>query len=255
MATRRRTRRAPRWEVVGRARDRLDLWRLAADLYPVTRRKLATQVADQIRRKITNGDLRPGQRIESSRKLAQELGVSLPIVREGLAALSYLGMIEVRHGVGTFVTRRPRGATALRLADRHARRTELHELRAMIAAESAARAARRRRTERQDLDLHLLLSERERSIVVGEPGAFVQADLDLHAFVAGVAGNPLQTAMERMLGAALRTDLTGRAGRLALDQQLDHLHRDLVDAIDASDPDAARNAAQAIALAEGAKPD
>ena len=212
-------------------------------------------MADQIRRKITIGDLRPGQRIESCRKLALELRVSLPVIREALAALSYAGMVEVRHGIGTFVARRPRAVRVLKLAHRRAHRTELHELRATIAAETAARAASRRHTERQQLDLHLMLQERYRSVLAGEPSAFVRADLDLHAYVAGLARSPLHAAVERMAGVGLLTDMTGRARRLALDEGLTELHQDLVDAIDAHDADAARVAVRAIAVAEGAAPD
>jgi DNA-binding FadR family transcriptional regulator len=253
---RRRTAKGGRWTRTRlRSPQRLDFWRLSADLYPAARRPLAAQVADQIRRRISIGDLRPGQRIESSRKLAIELGVSLPVLREALAALSYLGMIEVRHGVGIFVARRQRASRVLRVSHRRAHRAELHELRATITAEVAARAASRKRTERQQLDLHLLLQERYRSVLAGEPTAFIQADLDLHAFVAGVAGSPLHAALERMAGVGLRTDMVGRARRLALDGELDELHRTLVDAIDASDADAARVAARAIAVAEGAAPD
>lgn len=238
-----------------RSAPRLDLWRLHANLYPAARRPLAAQVADQIRRRITTGDLRGGERLESSRKLAAELRVSLPVLREALAALSYLGMIEVRHGVGVFVARRPRAARVLRISHRRAHRTELHDLRATIAPEVAARAASRRRTERQRLDLHLLLQERHRAVLAGEPTAFVEADLDLHAFVAGLARSPLHAAVERMAGVGIRTDMTGRARHLALDYELDELHRTLVDAIDASDADAASAAARAIAVAEGAAPD
>jgi DNA-binding FadR family transcriptional regulator len=234
---------------------RLDIWRMRADLYPAARRPLAGQVADQIRRRISTGDLRPGQRIESSRKLSAELRVSLPVLREALAALSYVGMVEVRHGVGIFVARRQRPARVLRVSQRHASRKELHDLRATIAAEVAARAASRRRTERQQLDLHMLLQERHRSVLAGEPAAFVEADLNLHAFVAGIARSPLHAALERMAGVALRTDLAGRARRLALDADLEQLHRALVDAIDASDEDAAREVARAIATAEGVAPD
>jgi DNA-binding FadR family transcriptional regulator len=89
----------------------------------------------------------------------------------------------------------------------------------------------------------------------GEPTAFVEADLELHAFVAGVARSPLHAALERMAGMGLRADMGGRARRLALDDDLGELHRALVDAIDASDADAARTAARAIAVAEGAAPD
>lgn len=238
-----------------RSAPRLDFWRLPADLYPAARRPLAAQVADQIRRRITTRDLRGGQRIESSRKLAAELRVSLPVLREALAALSYLGMIEVRHGIGVFVVRRQPAARVLRVSHRRAHRAELHDLRATIAAEVAARAASRRRTERQQLDLHLLLQERHRAVLAGEPTAFVEADLELHAFIAGAARSPLHAALERMAGVGVRTDMTGRARRLALDDELDELHRTLVDAIDASDADAASAAARAIAVAEGAAPD
>jgi GntR family transcriptional repressor for pyruvate dehydrogenase complex len=244
-----------RWIPAPRRSPSLDFWRLGADLSPVSRRSLATQVADQIRRRITAGDLRPGQRIESSRKLALELQVSMPILREALAALSYLGMIEVRHGVGIFVSQRQPVARVLRVSHRRARRSELHALRATIAAETASLAASRRRTEGQRLDLHLLLEERLRSVLAGDPSDFIQADLDLHAFVAGIAGSPLRAALERMTGVALRTDMAGRARRLALNGELNELHRTLVEAIDESDPEAARRAAEAIAAAEAAVPD
>jgi DNA-binding FadR family transcriptional regulator len=228
---------------------------MSADLYPLTRRSLAAQVADQIRRRISLGELRPGQRIESSQKLALELQVSMPVLREALATLSYLGMIEVRHGVGIFIARRHGAARVLRVAHRRAHRAELHALRATISGETAARAASRRRTVRQQLDLHMMLDERHRSVLAGEPDAFTQADLDLHAFVAGVAGSPLHAALERMTGVSLRTDMAGRAKRLALDDELGELHRTLVEAIDASDSKAARKAAMAIAATEGAEPD
>ena len=244
-----------RWTPAPRRRASIDFWRLAADLSPVSRRSLATQVADQIRRRIIAGDLRPGQRIESSRKLALELHVSMPILREALAALSYLGVIEVRHGVGIFVSQRQPVARMLRVSHRHGHRSELHALRATIAAEAASLAASRKRTEGQRLDLHLLLEERLRSVLAGDPSAFVRADLDLHAFVAGIAGRPLHAALERMAGVALRTDMAGRARRLALDGELNDLHRTLVEAIDQSDPEGARRAAKEIAAAEAAVPD
>jgi DNA-binding FadR family transcriptional regulator len=163
-------------------------------------------------------------------------------------------MIEVRHGIGVFIARRQAGARSLKLAHRRAHRAELHRLRVTIAAENASRAASRRRTARQQLDLHMLLQERRRSILAGEPDAFVQADLALHAFVAGIAGSPLHAALERMAGMGLVGGMTGSARRLAMDDDLDELHDTLVEAIDASDADAARAAAAAIAIAEGAEP-
>lgn len=226
-----------------------------ADLYPVSRRPLAMQVADQLRRRIALGDLQPGQRIESARKLSREVGVSMPVMREAIAAIAYLGLIEVRHGVGMFVARRPRAAGAVRAAARRADRAELHALRQTLAAEAASRAAAHRPNEGRMLDLYLLLEERSLSVHTGSPDQFTRADLDFHRTLAATAGSPLHAALERMAGIALWTDLTGRARRLALDSNLTRLHHDLMEAIEAGRPEAAAAAARAVATAEAAAPD
>ncbi len=241
------------WAAVRRKEWPVD-WRYQpADLQPVSRRPLAMQAADQLRRRITLGDLHPGQRIESARKLAKELRISIPVLREGIAALTYLGLIEVRHGVGMFVSRRPRASRAVRAAAQRADRAELHALRETLAAEAASRAASRRPSDHRMLDLHLMLEERSLSMHTGSPLQFTRADLDFHGTVAAAADSPLHAALERMAGTALWTDLAGRARRLAWDLSLTRLHRDLVDAIEAGSPEAAVAAARAIAAAEAAE--
>lgn len=179
----------------------------------------------------------------------------MPVVREAIAALSYLGLVEVRHGVGMFVARRPRASRAIRSAARRADRAELHALRETLAAEAAARAASRRPDEGRMLDLHLMLEERSLSVHTGSPSRFTRADLDFHGTLAAAAGIPLHAALERMTGTALYTDLAGRARRLALDTSLTRLHRELVEAIEAGTPEAAVTAARAVATAEAAAPD
>lgn len=243
------------WAPIRRRQWPVDWRGQPADLYPVSRRPLAMQAADQLRRRITLGDLQPGQRIESARKLARELRISMPVMREGIAAIAYLGLIEVRHGVGMFVARRPRAARAVRAAAHRADRAELHALRETLAAEAAMRAASHRPSEGRMLDLHLMLSERSLSVHSGSPGRFTRADLDFHGTLAAAAGIPLHAALERMAGTALWTDLAGRARRLALDPSLTRLHLELVDAIEAGTPEAAVAAARAIAMAEAAAPD
>jgi GntR family transcriptional regulator, transcriptional repressor for pyruvate dehydrogenase complex len=51
------------------------------------------------------GSLKPGDRLVSERDLAIQLGVSRPLVREALRALSMLGIVEIRDRIGTVVTR------------------------------------------------------------------------------------------------------------------------------------------------------
>jgi GntR family transcriptional regulator len=54
--------------------------------------------------KINRGELSPGDRLSSETELARQLNVSRNSVREALQALERDGLIEKRHGVGTFVT-------------------------------------------------------------------------------------------------------------------------------------------------------
>ncbi len=66
---------------------------------------LHRQVYDGFRAAILRGDLRPGQRVPSSRHLASELGVSRIPVLNGYAQLLAEGYFESRSGSGTFVSR------------------------------------------------------------------------------------------------------------------------------------------------------
>ena len=58
-----------------------------------------------LRDRLPAGSLKPGDRLISERELASQLGVSRPLVREALRALSMLGIVEIRDRIGTVVTR------------------------------------------------------------------------------------------------------------------------------------------------------
>ncbi|MEO1369662.1 MAG: GntR family transcriptional regulator, partial [Acidobacteriota bacterium] len=67
---------------------------------------LYRQIYDGLRRDILDGLLRPGQRLASTRAMAQELGVSRNTVLEAVDQLTAEGYLEGRTGSGTFVTDR-----------------------------------------------------------------------------------------------------------------------------------------------------
>ncbi len=52
---------------------------------------------------IERGELRPGDRLPAERDLATHIGVSRPTVRAGLRALAAMGVVQSRHGSGTFI--------------------------------------------------------------------------------------------------------------------------------------------------------
>lgn len=56
-------------------------------------------VCDQIRRQLTRGELRPGDRLPSERELAEQFDISRSAVREALRSLQSAGLVEVRTGL------------------------------------------------------------------------------------------------------------------------------------------------------------
>ncbi|MEU9149131.1 GntR family transcriptional regulator [Streptomyces sp. NPDC048417] len=79
--------------------------------------KAYEEIADDLRRSIRNGELKPGARLPSEAELARQHGRSGPTIQNALRLLSAEGLIDKRHGSGTYV-RRPR-TRAIRDNTRH----------------------------------------------------------------------------------------------------------------------------------------
>lgn len=61
------------------------------------------RIQDAIRKRIESGKLKPGDIVDSERKLARTHKVSLMTARHALAGLGREGIVDRRHGAGTFV--------------------------------------------------------------------------------------------------------------------------------------------------------
>jgi len=61
------------------------------------------RIQSAIRQRIDSGELKPGDAVGSERDLAKIHSVSLMTARHALASLTQEGIVERRHGVGTFV--------------------------------------------------------------------------------------------------------------------------------------------------------
>ena len=65
---------------------------------------ISRQIADQIATLCASGGVRPGDRLPSVRELARELAVNQNTVLRVYERLCGEGLLEMRHGQGTFVT-------------------------------------------------------------------------------------------------------------------------------------------------------
>jgi DNA-binding FadR family transcriptional regulator len=174
-------------------------------LEPVTRRSVRAQIVDQLRAAIRDGDYAPGAALPSERELSRTFGVTRPMLREALAALETLGLLERVHGRGTKVA----GAGAARASEIFPRLSahgqppglrEVRELRLLFEVQMARLAAER--ATRDDQRRLASALERNRAAISGRQ-AYVGSDLAFHRALAAMSGNRLFAELSEALFAWL----------------------------------------------------
>lgn len=71
---------------------------------PVKRQTMAEQMAETIKDLILSGELEANANLPTEPELAEQFGVSRAVVRDATRILMALGLVEVRHGSGVYVT-------------------------------------------------------------------------------------------------------------------------------------------------------
>lgn len=76
---------------------------MSINLQALKKVPLYEQIAEQIKKEISEGRLQPGDKLPSERELAEQLGVSRVPVREAIGMLRLMGVIETKYGGGATV--------------------------------------------------------------------------------------------------------------------------------------------------------
>ncbi|MFC7554147.1 winged helix-turn-helix domain-containing protein [Pseudoroseomonas wenyumeiae] len=98
------------------ATDRQSHWPEPAPLRDPRRLSLSEQVTRDLDARITQGELRPGDRLPTERELMARYGVSRTVVREAMSSLRAAGRLATQQGRGAFVLEQPvPGTLAYRL--------------------------------------------------------------------------------------------------------------------------------------------
>ncbi|MEV6013085.1 FCD domain-containing protein [Streptomyces sp. NPDC051976] len=165
------------------------------------------------------GRLVVGQQLPPERRLAEDLGVSRPTVREAIRVLQALGV--VRSGVGsgpeagTTVIADPAGgigaALRMHLASRRLPMKDLVETRVMIESVSVRAAAEAPRQGELDHAATLLHQMDAPGL---DPYAFHQLDADFHVTLTRAAGNEVNTAIMAGLRDAIHQTILGAVATL-----------------------------------------
>ncbi len=209
----------------------------------VSRDTVPDQIAARLIALVIERQLKAGDRLPPERELAATMQVSRSSLREALRALAMVGVIEMRHGDGTYLTSleteqllRP-VSLVLSLSDSGL--AELFEARKLVEPGLAALAAHRISAS----DAAKLCSCADATAaVLDDPEAFMRADIELHALIAEAAQNAV---LRRLLDSIASMGIASRrlTGRLAaVREQSARDHREIAAAIAAGDAEAAHAA-------------
>jgi GntR family transcriptional repressor for pyruvate dehydrogenase complex len=199
---------------------------------------------------VESGSLRPGDRLPSERDLSEQLGVSRGTVREAVQFLQALGLLEVRHGSGTVVSRQSHDRQALQTlwrdwtAGNMGRIRELLEVRRGLDAFATELAARRQIPEAlqsmADAIEQMRAAVRDEDVTTG-----VDADAAFHRAVGEATGNVALVDLVESIGRQLVQERAALWSAASRPQRSLAEHTEIYDAIRAGDPARARAAALA----------
>jgi GntR family transcriptional repressor for pyruvate dehydrogenase complex len=219
------------------------------------RRATSGAVSERLRAMITSGELEPGARLPSERALAARFKVARGSLRTALRSLEGIGVVEARHGSGTYVAsgppRLPSGSLGLLAAVHRVDAHALYEARAVLEVAVAGLAAQHA-TGEQLSALRRELEQMQASI--DDPAAYWRHDVAFHKRLGEASGNPILASLTELVADALyereRAAVT-RAGDLP---EATRLHQRIVVAVARRRPAAARTAmAEHLRRAEAAE--
>ena len=211
--------------------------------------RASSVVAEQILQAVKSGAFPVGSKLPSETELAEMMGVSRPTVREALAALAAVGLIESRPGIGNFVANPTESIIrdALVLLENEASCLEIMEARGLLEPPVAAAAARKRTSD----DLARLREIVEQLMELARKDSFnhyFDMDKEFHLALARAAKNDLLLAVLTPLINTMDQHLYREFTRKYYFRdeegiaQVAALHRDILKAVEAGEPEQAASA-------------
>jgi GntR family transcriptional repressor for pyruvate dehydrogenase complex len=218
---------------------------------PIRPRRIAEDIAEQIKELILKGELKPGERIPPERDLASMLGVSRPPVREAITFLEATGYLKSRQGEGTYVRSLTQNSIADPLSSLVGEKDprmlhSLVEVRMGLESWSAYLAAQRARPEEIER-IRELLGIMEEQAKGG--GWDAEVDSEFHYAITAATHNTLQVHVLDTIHSLFHTTIQvalmefyRKAGYIDV---LRRQHREIFEGIAAGDPERARQAMMA----------
>ena len=211
-------------------------------------RGLVGEIVESLAGSIREGRLQPGDKLPTEAEIMARFDVSRTVVRESLSKLQASGLVETRHGIGTFVLQPQSTGNFKITAEDFATVADVIsvlELRISLETEAAGLAAQRRTPENLKA-MEAALRAFHDSISLDSDA--VPPDFQFHMEVARSTGNrhfaDLMTYLGTMIIPRTRVNTAHSApeGRFNYLQRVNSEHESIYNAIRNQDPEAARAA-------------
>lgn len=198
----------------------------------------SAQVEDQILEYLLLS-CKPGDKLPNEFELAKKFNASRTTMREVMKSLASQGLVEIRHGSGTYViSTSPSTPDPLHLSgrkDKYRLALELFDVRLMLEPEIAAMAAELR-SDGQAEELKKYCDEVE---VLYRKGAdHMEKDIEFHTCIARCSGNTVVQALVPIIQSAISTFCNVTERKLMAETI--YTHRSITNSIYYRDPIGAR---------------
>ncbi|RMN69828.1 FadR/GntR family transcriptional regulator [Pseudomonas savastanoi] len=176
------------------------------------RSSLTQQLVAEFSRRIREGEIQSGEKLPTEQVIIRETGVSRTVVREAMSRLQAEGLVETRHGIGTFVVDAAQPGHFQQIESpigTSGDAVSIIELRLSIEPESAALAAQRRTPEQLDA-IRQALDELHRCARLGHDT--MKADFEFHRQISLCTANSFFTDVMSQLGSSILPRTRTRSG-------------------------------------------
>lgn len=157
----------------------------------IEQKKVFLEILEQLKREISSGTLKTGEKLPSERDMAEKLSVSRASVREAVRALEILGLIRCQQGDGNYLVDDIKASLVEPMSFMFALSgcdiTTAQQLRSALELKAVELAARRCKVRDIDMLNKIVdkLSEGANRIEMAN------VDRELHFAIADLSGNPL----------------------------------------------------------------
>lgn len=211
----------------------------------IKRNSLADEVAQRLQEQISLGVYKPGEKLPIEPALMQAYGVGRSSIREAVRILANSGVLRVQQGLGTFVEESNGIEEPFQQRLKRAAVDDLDEVRQLLEAKVAEKAAQNR-TEEDILKMEGYLKQRKDAASADDLAACIEADINFHVCIAEASGNSILTDLYKTVAHHLKSHFLKKYSSTDVFKNTQQLHKNLFNSIKAREPQKAWQCVQRI---------